>query len=188
MRMQQAAVMAGLALSLMSSGAKASIVYTVDFPFASGSASSETLDFTFPSYVNSTTIILDPSTSECKLGTECTSVTFDPGAQFFSSTADTINVTYVVPTPPLPPGIILPPGVTLPPTQSIGQEFDFMAGAFSKVGTYAAVNSSMAVLTVTDTSLSAVPLPASAPMFGAAVLTLGLAGYGVKRSKASAAA
>lgn len=33
-----------------------------------------------------------------------------------------------------------------------------------------------------------VPLPASAPMFGAAVLALGLAGYSVKRKKAAAAA
>ena len=33
-----------------------------------------------------------------------------------------------------------------------------------------------------------VPLPASAPMLGAAVLVLGLAGYGVKRKKAATAA
>lgn len=37
-------------------------------------------------------------------------------------------------------------------------------------------------------SLSTVPLPASAPMFGAALLGLGAVGYGVKRRKAAAAA
>ena len=36
--------------------------------------------------------------------------------------------------------------------------------------------------------VSPVPLPASAPMFGAAVLALGLVGYGVKRKKAAASA
>ena len=37
-------------------------------------------------------------------------------------------------------------------------------------------------------AVSAVPLPASAPMFGAALLALGAIGYGVKRKKAAAAA
>ncbi|MCW6513182.1 FxDxF family PEP-CTERM protein [Lichenifustis flavocetrariae] len=37
-------------------------------------------------------------------------------------------------------------------------------------------------------SVSSVPLPASAPMFGAALLALGAVGYGVKRKKAAAAA
>ena len=37
-------------------------------------------------------------------------------------------------------------------------------------------------------SVSAVPLPASAPMFGAALLALGAAGYGLKCKKAAAAA
>ena len=37
-------------------------------------------------------------------------------------------------------------------------------------------------------NVSSVPLPASAPMFGAAVVALGLAGYGVKRKKAAATA
>ena len=41
-------------------------------------------------------------------------------------------------------------------------------------------------ITITNTTLSAVPLPASASMFGAALLALGLAGYGVKRKKAAA--
>lgn len=36
-------------------------------------------------------------------------------------------------------------------------------------------------------NVSSVPLPASAPMFGAAVLALGLAGYGVRRGKVAAA-
>lgn len=39
-----------------------------------------------------------------------------------------------------------------------------------------------------NVSVSAVPLPASAPMFGAALLALGAIGYGVKRKKAAAAA
>ena len=38
------------------------------------------------------------------------------------------------------------------------------------------------------TIVTPVPLPASAPMFGAAILALGVAGYGVKRKKAAAAA
>lgn len=37
-------------------------------------------------------------------------------------------------------------------------------------------------------TLSTVPLPASAPMFGAALLALGAIGYGVNRKKATAAA
>jgi hypothetical protein len=37
-------------------------------------------------------------------------------------------------------------------------------------------------------SLSSVPLPASAPMFGAALAALGAIGYGLKRKKAAAAA
>lgn len=37
-------------------------------------------------------------------------------------------------------------------------------------------------------SVSEVPLPASAPMFGAALLALGAVGYGVRRKKAAAAA
>ena len=37
-------------------------------------------------------------------------------------------------------------------------------------------------------AVSAVPLPASAPMFGAALLAVGLVGYGVKRKKTNAAA
>lgn len=37
-------------------------------------------------------------------------------------------------------------------------------------------------------SLSAVPLPASAPMFGAALIALGAVGYAAKRKKAAAAA
>lgn len=36
-------------------------------------------------------------------------------------------------------------------------------------------------------SVSAVPLPASAPMFGAALLAFGAVGYGVRRKKAAAA-
>lgn len=42
-------------------------------------------------------------------------------------------------------------------------------------------------VSVSGTNISAVPLPASAPMFGAAVLALGLLGYGVKRKKNAAA-
>ena len=38
------------------------------------------------------------------------------------------------------------------------------------------------------TIVTPVPLPASAPMFGAALLALGLVGYGVKRNKSAAAA
>ena len=37
-------------------------------------------------------------------------------------------------------------------------------------------------------AVTTVPLPASAPMFGAAVLALGLAGYGLKRKRAAASA
>lgn len=37
-------------------------------------------------------------------------------------------------------------------------------------------------------AVSAVPLPSSAPMFGAALLAIGAVGYGVKRKKAAAAA
>lgn len=37
-------------------------------------------------------------------------------------------------------------------------------------------------------TLAAVPLPASAPMFGAALVALGLAGYGMRRTKAAAVA
>lgn len=37
-------------------------------------------------------------------------------------------------------------------------------------------------------TISNVPLPASAPMFGAALLALGAVGYGVKRKRAAAAA
>ena len=44
------------------------------------------------------------------------------------------------------------------------------------------------VFTNTTTSLSAVPLPASAPMFGAALLGLAGLGYVAKRKKASATA
>lgn len=40
----------------------------------------------------------------------------------------------------------------------------------------------------TEVGVSAVPLPASAPMFGAALLALGAVGYGLKRKKAAAAA
>lgn len=36
-------------------------------------------------------------------------------------------------------------------------------------------------------SVSAVPIPSAAPMFGAALLALGAAGYGLKRRKATAA-
>ena len=39
---------------------------------------------------------------------------------------------------------------------------------------------------INNLSLSAVPLPASAPMFGAAVLALGVTGYGMKRKRAAA--
>lgn len=40
----------------------------------------------------------------------------------------------------------------------------------------------------TNLSVSSVPLPASAPMFGAALLALGAVGFGLKRKKAAAAA
>ncbi|MDX7953451.1 hypothetical protein P7D22_19995, partial [Lichenihabitans sp. Uapishka_5] len=39
-----------------------------------------------------------------------------------------------------------------------------------------------------NVGVSPVPLPASAPMFGAALLALGAVGYGMKRKKAAAAA
>ena len=41
---------------------------------------------------------------------------------------------------------------------------------------------------ISNASLSAVPLPASAPMFGAALIALGAVGYGMKRKAKSAAA
>jgi hypothetical protein len=41
--------------------------------------------------------------------------------------------------------------------------------------------------TTASVTLSSVPLPASAPMFGAALVALGAVGYGVKRKKAAAA-
>lgn len=43
-------------------------------------------------------------------------------------------------------------------------------------------------VSVTGSSVSSVPLPGSAPMFGAAIFALGTVGYGVKRKKAAAAA
>jgi hypothetical protein len=42
-------------------------------------------------------------------------------------------------------------------------------------------------ITISNTSLSAVPLPASAPLFGAALLAVGAFGYGWKRKAATAA-
>ena len=43
-------------------------------------------------------------------------------------------------------------------------------------------------ITISGATLSPVPLPASAPMFGAAVLGLGLVGYGLNRKKTAAPA
>ncbi len=52
--------------------------------------------------------------------------------------------------------------------------------------THAYANLNLQSLTIA--SVSAVPLPASAPMFGAALLGLGAVGFGVRRRKAAAAA
>ncbi|MBE7158419.1 MAG: molybdopterin-dependent oxidoreductase [Rhodospirillales bacterium] len=47
--------------------------------------------------------------------------------------------------------------------------------------------SNLVSLQIFDATMSTVPLPSSAPMFGAAVLALGAVGYGLKRKSAAAA-
>ena len=46
----------------------------------------------------------------------------------------------------------------------------------------------LGALTVSVSTISAVPLPAAAPMFGAALLAFGAVGYGVKRRKTAVSA
>lgn len=57
-------------------------------------------------------------------------------------------------------------------------------------GTFSAVqfSSGTPAFEFSNVAVSSVPLPASAPMFGAALLALGGLGYGMKRKKAAAAA
>ena len=61
--------------------------------------------------------------------------------------------------------------------------FDFQDGAFGKAGHYVSLDG----FSTLDVSVSAVPLPASAPLFGAAILALGLAGFRKGRKQAAAA-
>ena len=66
-----------------------------------------------------------------------------------------------------------------PVTQAAGQFYLVVSGTTKDDPTY---GGSLAL------SVSSVPLPASAPMFGAALVALGAVGYGMKRKKAAAAA
>lgn len=82
-------------------------------------------------------------------------------------------------------------GVDDPAQSKVSNTLTEMLGAGSYSFTINGVTAANTVSGIAGTvsyTVSAVPLPASAPMFGAAILALGAVGYGVKRKKAAAAA
>ena len=70
----------------------------------------------------------------------------------------------------------------------VKENFTFTGTGYDTL-VFADLNSGSPYGTALDNvSVSAVPLPASAPMLGAALVTLGVVGYGLKRRKATSAA
>ncbi|MCW6506685.1 hypothetical protein [Lichenifustis flavocetrariae] len=93
----------------------------------------------------------------------------------------------------LPAATVIPYSATpfiigLADTTSNGTHYGYGEFAGTSLVSYGFESVPGQAITISNTSLSAVPLPASAPMFGAALLAFAGLGYGVKRKKAAALA
>jgi hypothetical protein len=189
MRMRRAAVVAGLALGLMSGAAKAaSLGYNVDL---------------FYSNANDTIEVSGTITTDGKAGSLDESdivdvaLSFSNGGGISGASSVSISGNDLVAIGNALQFNYDPEGFAEFTTQSSGLFFEADMGSYdTAVGnngvfiTMGEAQGSTSLIGLSEgvAGLSPVPLPASAPMFGAALLALGAAGYGLKRKKAAASA
>lgn len=199
MYLQSAAVVAGLALGLVSGAANASVLVDVmetgnNVSFsATGSLNLAGLSFNFGS--NSGGSLIVPNTASFIIGDQGGDIdlytgssrpgNFGPGGFRSSSTDTGPSFGYGL------GNVFLPKGYRS--GDLINSTSLFLNSSFATLGVTPGTyeykwSSDEIVLQIGPASVGTVPLPGSAPMFGAALLALGAVGYGVKRKKAAAAA
>ena len=126
--------------------------------------------FGYFSFFNTPSTFFDPIRGSGTL-------TFDSNTQFASfSTPQTIGAS------------INPFIIALADTTADGIHYGYGEFAGTSLVSYGFESVAGQPITISNTSLSAVPLPAAAPMFGAALLALGGLGYAAKRKKTASAA
>ncbi|MCW6513180.1 hypothetical protein [Lichenifustis flavocetrariae] len=203
--MKHAAVMAGLALSLMSGTAKAAYIVNIDQVgtnvVATGSGSLDLSTFSFIDNGGSGPTV-NASIGSLELGTYTDPKmryagsingpgSFGTGSDFYPdiTSGSLVGINAQINTLVVPNGYVS--GDPLGTSVDIFSNNTFATLGLSQ-GTYtylfAGSGESTDTFTINIGSVSVVPLPASAPMFGAALLALGAIGYGVKRKKAAATA